>query len=257
VNNPLISIIMPVYNVESYISDSIDSVLRQTYKNWELLIVDDKSTDNTKEIIKEFSKKDSRIKSIFREHNGGKPSIAKNSAFEYIKGEYIAFLDSDDLWLESKLEKQLKLIKKDNFALCYTGGYLIDENSNEIGSFLPKYQNGFIFKKMLARYEINNQSVVIRSDVFQKFNEEITIGEDYNLFMEIVLNYKVCNIKEKLVKYRVHKNSITKSKSKDLSEGTLYTLYYLNSKYNIFSKYPLSYALCWLKAMRFKVMKVT
>ena len=251
-NQLLISIIMPAYNVEKYISDSINSVILQSFRDWELLVVDDCSTDNTKNIIEKFVDRDDRIKLISRDKNGGKPSIAKNSAFKYIKGDYIAFLDSDDLWLETKLEKQLKLIKKDNFTLCYTGGYLIDENSKEIGSFLPKYNNGFIFKNMLRRYEINNQSVMIKREVFRKFNEDITIGEDYNLFMEIVLNNKVCNIKEKLIKYRVHGSSITKSHKKDLSEGTLFTLSELNNKYSIFYKHPLSYIYCWLKAIRFK-----
>jgi hypothetical protein len=105
---------------------------------------------------------------------------------------------------------------------------------------------------MLKRYEINNQSVLIKKECFRKFNENLTIGEDYNLFMDIVYCYEVCSIKEKLVKYRIHSNSITKSKTKDLSEGTFFTLKELNKKYKIFLKYPVEYMYCWLKAMRFK-----
>ena len=251
-NNPLVSIIMPAYNVERYISDSINSVINQTYRNWELIIIDDASCDDTSKIIKEFALKDNRIKPIFRKINSSRPSIAKNEAYNKITGEFVAFLDSDDLWLEDKLQKQVKLMKNTNYKLCYTGGYIIDENGNEIKSFLPQYQNGYIFKQLLFRYEINNQSVLISKDVFKKFNENIIIGEDYNFFMNIAFHFKICNIKEKLVKYRFHKKSIT-NLTYDLSSGTLFTLEELNNKYNILKKYPFEYIFCFIKAYRFKI----
>lgn len=244
---------MPAYNSEKYIAQAIESVINQTHTNWELLIIDDFSTDGTKEIIEKFSLNDDRIQPIFRKENSGKPSIAKNSAFEFVRGDYIAFLDSDDLWLPDKLEKQLQLMQHYEYALCYTGGYYINENSVNIGHFLPKYTNGNIFRNMLLRYEINNQSVLIKRSFFAKFNEDVTIGEDYNLFMNIVLNHKVCNIKEKLIKYRVHTLSITKNKTKDLSQGTLVTLAELDKKFNILKKYPLPYFISWLRASRFKL----
>ena len=254
-NNPLVSIIMPAYNVERYISDSISSVINQTYKNWELIIIDDASCDDTSKIIKEFSLKDNRIKPIFRKINSGRPSIAKNEAYNKITGEFVAFLDSDDLWLENKLQKQVNLMKNTNCKLCYTGGYIIDENGNEIKSFLPQYQNGHIFKKLLFHYEINNQSVLITKDVLEKFNENIIIGEDYNLFMSIAVKYEICNIKEKLIKYRIHKKSITKSNF-NLADGTLFTLKELDNKYNILKKYPFEYVFCFIKAYRFKLFEI-
>lgn len=252
-NNPLVSIIMPAYNVEKYIQESINSVIEQSYKNWELIIIDDCSNDRTGEIIKKFTLKDSRIKSIFAKQNSGKPAIAKNCAYDMVTGDFVAFLDSDDLWLKDKLEKQIRVLNGSDFKLCYTGGYLIDKNGNEIGSFLPKYKNGYIFKNMLYRYEINNQSVLIKRDVYRKFNENITIGEDYNLFMDIVFHHKVCNIKEKLIKYRIHNKSITKKGSIDLSDGVLFTLKDLNKKYYIKKNYPLGYIISWLRAQRFKL----
>lgn len=251
-NNPLVSIIMPAFNVEKYISESIESVINQTYKNWELIIIDDGSSDKTYEIIKEFELRDNRIKPIFRKNNSGRPSIAKNEAYEKIKGEFIAFLDSDDLWLENKLEIQVNMMINNNCKLCYTGGFIIDSNGNEIDNFLPKYKNGYIFKHLLFHYEINNQSVLITKDVFKKFNENLIIGEDYNLFMNIAFNYNICNIKEKLIKYRIHKKSITR-KNYDLSNGTLFTLKELNNKYKIFKKYPFEYIYCFIKTYRFKI----
>lgn len=249
----LVSIIMPAYNSERFIAEAIQSVINQSYQNWELIVVDDCSRDNTREIIEKLASQESRILSVYRNKNGGKPSIAKNSAFDFINGSFVAFLDSDDLWLPDKLQKQLEIIEQDyDFGLCYTGGYLIDVEGIEIGSFIPKYKFKNIFNKMLFRYEINNQSVMIKRELLSKFNENITIGEDFNLFMNIVYCHKVCNVKEKLVKYRVHPSSITKSKNKDLSEGTLFTLQELNKKYNIFKKYPFAYIFCWLKSIRFK-----
>lgn len=253
--NPLVSIIMPAYNAEKYIEYSINSVIEQSYKEWELLIVDDGSKDKTKEIIKVYSELDNRIKPLYSKTNSGRPSIAKNKLFEYVNGDYIAFLDSDDLWLKTKLEKQVDAMENNRkYGLCYTGGFFINENNQKISSFLPKYKNGNVFSKMLRKYEINNQSVLIRKELFKKFNENIIIGEDYNLFMNIVFKNNAYVFKEKLIKYRIHSNSITKSKTKDISDGVIFTLKELNKKYKIAYKYPLSYSVCLINAYRNKIL---
>ena len=256
-NKPLISISMPAYNTERYIFDSIQSVVDQTYQNWELLVIDDCSKDNTKSIIQNFSKNDHRIKPVFNDINCGTPAKAKNKAMPLIQGDYVAFLDSDDIWLRDKLMKQISLMENNaQYGLTYTGGYLIDESSHEINTFLPKHKCGNALHEMLKRYEINNQSVIIREEALQAigglFNEDIVIGEDYNLFMNILAKYEVCNIKECLIKYRIHSDSISKNKSIDLSDGTLKTLKELNTKYKIKKKYPIYYFISWLKAVRFK-----
>lgn len=254
--NPLVSIIMPAYNSEQYIMQAIDSVINQTYTNWELLIVDDCSKDRTKKIIMEASFIDSRIKPIFRENNGGKPSIAKNSAFPFIHGKYIAFLDSDDLWMKEKLSVQVAMMNANpDMALTYTGGYFINAQGNIIKSFLPKYSQAFNLKNMLRRYEVNNQSVMISKialeSTLQNFNESILIGEDYNLFMHIIAKYPTTSIKQHLVKYRIHQASITKNK-RQITDGVLLTLKELQALYNIKSKFPIYYFLTYVKAIRFK-----
>ena len=106
-----ISVIMPAFNCEKYISKSIDSVLHQTHKNWELIIVDDNSSDNTASIASEYAKKDSRIRVINQIPNAG-CAQARNLGISEAKGKYIAFLDSDDMWVAEKLEKQLNLLSK-------------------------------------------------------------------------------------------------------------------------------------------------
>jgi teichuronic acid biosynthesis glycosyltransferase TuaG len=127
--NELISIITPVYNSEKYIADTINSVLAQTYTNWEMLIADDCSSDNSAEIIKKYT--DSRIKYFRLETNSG-AAIARNKALEKAKGNYIAFLDSDDTWKPEKLEKQLKFMVEKDIGFSFTGYEIIRNKKNKI-----------------------------------------------------------------------------------------------------------------------------
>jgi glycosyltransferase involved in cell wall biosynthesis len=107
-SDDLVSVIMPAYNAEKFIAESIESVIAQSYNNWELLVVDDGSTDNSKRIIKDFCKKDERIKYFYQPNS--KPGRARNSALKRASGRYVAFLDADDVWLSEKLKVQLKEI---------------------------------------------------------------------------------------------------------------------------------------------------
>ncbi len=116
--NDLVSIITPAYNSSEYIREAIESVIAQTYKNWEMIIVDDASQDNTYEILNNYANKDKRIKPIFLEKNCG-AAYARNRAIECAQGRYIAFLDSDDLWKKEKLEKQLIFMKKNKIKFSY------------------------------------------------------------------------------------------------------------------------------------------
>ena len=129
----LVSIVMPSYNTARFIKNSIDSVLAQTYKNWELLIVDDCSTDNTDEIVTQFN--DSRITYVKNEKNSG-AAVSRNHALAQAKGKWIAFLDSDDLWAPEKLEKQLKFMAENGYAFSYTRYEEIDEDGNPTGTLV-------------------------------------------------------------------------------------------------------------------------
>ena len=128
-SNELVSIIMPSYNTANYISESIQSVLNQTYKNWELIIVDDCSSDNTLEILSKFN--DKRIRIIANEKNSG-AALSRNKALIEAKGKWIAFLDSDDLWESNKLEKQINFMKENNYHFSYTNYTEIDSDSNPL-----------------------------------------------------------------------------------------------------------------------------
>ena len=127
----LVSIIMPSYNTAKFISETIESVLAQTYTNWELIIVDDCSTDNTDEVVKSFLS-DNRIKYIKNEKNSG-AAVSRNRALREAKGKWIAFLDSDDLWMPDKLQKQIAFMKENDYHFSYTNYIEIDENSQPNG----------------------------------------------------------------------------------------------------------------------------
>lgn len=129
---------MPTYNCGRFIAESINSVLAQTYANWELLIVDDCSTDNTAKVVATF--KDPRIHYQCNEHNSG-AAVTRNTALRLAKGKYIAFLDSDDLWEPTKLEKQIAFMEKNNYAFSYTNYLEMDNDSKPTGIMIsgPKH----------------------------------------------------------------------------------------------------------------------
>ena len=134
-NNDLVSIIMPSYNTAQYIGESIKSVQNQTYTNWELIIVDDCSTDDTDGIVEQFRENNCRIKYFKNEKNSG-AAISRNKALREAKGRWIAFLDSDDLWSNDKLEKQINFMKKNNYHFSYTNYMEIDEKSKPNGNLI-------------------------------------------------------------------------------------------------------------------------
>lgn len=129
--NELVSIIMPSYNTGAYIKETINSVMSQTYDNWELIIVDDCSTDNTDEVVQPFLN-DQRIRYIKNEKNSG-AAVSRNKALREAKGKWIAFLDSDDLWMPDKLEKQIQFMDVGGYHFSYTNYIEIDSNSNPNG----------------------------------------------------------------------------------------------------------------------------
>lgn len=132
-NQALVSVITPSYNAESHLPKTIESVFAQTYKNWEMLIVDDCSPDNTNRLIESYVKQDGRIKLIKLEKNSG-AAVARNKAIELAQGRYIAFLDSDDRWLPHKLEAQISFMQKKDIAFSYTAYDKINEQGNIIGT---------------------------------------------------------------------------------------------------------------------------
>ncbi|MCT7529555.1 glycosyltransferase [Aliarcobacter cryaerophilus] len=204
-----VSILMNGYNCEKHLNESINSIYSQDFTDWEIVFIDNCSTDSTKKIINEY---DEKIK-YYKTSKNIPLGEARNFGLQFCKGEYLAFLDTDDIWLKEKLKEQVSLmdLNKD-LQMCYTGGYYIDYNSNKIGSFIPKARTGNVFEKQLLNYEINMQSVVIRNNIHLEFNKNMMFCPDYDLFMKIVFKYNVGVINKPLVEYRRYENSLTNLK---------------------------------------------
>ena len=135
IQNDLVSIIMPSYNCGRFVEESIRSILAQTYENWELIFIDDYSSDNTIRIVSELRDKDKRIQ-IYQNVSNMGAAVTRNNALKEAKGRWIAFLDSDDIWEPEKLEKQIKYMEEHNYAFSYTSYCEIDEESKETGVYI-------------------------------------------------------------------------------------------------------------------------
>lgn len=208
-----VSIITPAYNVEHRISETIESVLSQSYTEWEMIIIDDVSNDDTVSIVNDYIKKDQRIKLVKLEKNSG-PAVARNTGIELAEGKYIAFLDSDDIWLPEKLEKQIQFMKDSNVLLCYSSYLTIDENSEEISKFnIPKTKVSY--KELLKTCIIGNLTAIYDTEQIGKFYMEDIGHEDYTLWLKILkkIDYAY-GIEEPLAKYRVSRKSVSGNKMK-------------------------------------------
>lgn len=216
---PKISVFMAAYNSASYIEEAITSILHQTFQNFELLIVNDGSTDSTGSIIRSFS--DSRIKLIENPINRGL-LYSRNLALIYAQGDYIAVMDSDDIASPHRLEKQYKIFQqRPNLALLGSYAYVIDQNGNKTSrTIITCVGSDKIRVTLLFSNEFVHSSTMIRSTVFKEMNgyQNHSLAEDYSLFTRIALKYEVDNIPEYLISYRVHDNNISRLKLKDLEE---------------------------------------
>ena len=162
----LVSIVLPVYNCEKFLEETIKTIQNQTYTNWEALFVNDCSKDKSAEIIKEASTKDSRIKLINLKENSG-AAIARNTGMEEAKGRYIAFLDSDDLWDNEKLEKQLKFIKEGNYAFTFTSYEFVTEDGTKTGKIV-RVPNKINYKQALKNTTIFTSTVIFDAKTLGK-----------------------------------------------------------------------------------------
>ncbi|MBP2076171.1 glycosyltransferase family 2 protein [Oceanobacillus polygoni] len=212
--NPLISVITPAYNAERFIGDTIDSVLDQTYANWEMVIVDDRSTDNTTSIVEEYRKRDNRIKLIVLEENSGS-AVARNTAMENAKGRYIAFLDSDDRWLPEKLDKQLRFMQEKDIAFSFTTYVRILEDGTKTNaiSTTPESVN---YDDLMKRCVIGCLTVMLdRDKVGHLKMVNIRTRQDYVYWLTITKKgFLAYGLPEILAEYRLVGNSISSNKWK-------------------------------------------
>ncbi len=210
----LVSIITPTYNCGKFIAETIETVLAQTYKNFEMIIVDDCSTDNTKEVVEQFSKNDDRIKYFCLETNSG-AAVARTTAMEKANGEYMAFLDSDDLWVPNKLEKQLKFMNDNGYSFVCSAYEQIDEDSNKLGRTIKciKKTN---YNRLLLDCPVGNSTVMYNVSKMGKFKvPNIRKRNDDALWLQMLKKEEyIWGQDEVLMLYRIRQNSISSNKFK-------------------------------------------
>lgn len=238
---PLVSIIMPAYNAEKYIEESIESICKQTYFNWELLIIDDNSNDNTLQIVNKYSKEDKRIKIIKQETNKG-VAQARNVAIKESSGKYIAFLDSDDLWEKQKLEKQIKFMENKKINFSFTNYINISEEGKEIKKI--KCPEKLDYKEALKGNKIGCLTVVIRKSSLENIVMPKLKHEDYATWLQVLKtgNTAYC-LQEYLARYRMRSKSLSSNKFKVLF--WTFPIYYKQEQLGILksSYYMLSHLL--------------
>jgi glycosyltransferase involved in cell wall biosynthesis len=233
-STPLVSVVMPVYNAGKYLPQAIESILNQTYKNFEFIIVDDCSTDNSKKILLEYAKKDKRIKLIFNKKNSG-VAFNYDRAIRLAKGEFIAAMESDDISSNYRLEKQIKALLESK-DLCLVGSdiFIINENNKIVAKRIYPHSDFDIRKMIIFKSPFAQPSVMFRRKVYLKTNgydKKYKNAMDYDLWFRFINYGKVLNLAEPLLYYRVHANQ---SKSKSLKNQLKETII-IQKKY-IFKK---------------------
>jgi glycosyltransferase involved in cell wall biosynthesis len=246
----LISIITPNYNCERFIDQTIESILVQTYQHWEMIIVDDCSTDNSYDIALEYANRDSRIKVYRMEQNSG-AALCRNKAIELSQGQYLAFLDSDDLWLSEKLERQLTFMQENDCDFSFTEYEHIDEEGKCL-RIKAKVIKKLTYRKLLLHCFPGCLTVMYRQDLTKKiYCNDIKKNNDHALFLRVIKHCdNAMGLPENLAKYRIRKNSISRKKIQIIKPyitvlrkfeniNIILTLFYIftHNFYKIFFKY--------------------
>lgn len=207
-NNPTVSINLCCYNGEQYLREAMDSIVNQTYKDWELVIIDDGSTDSTESIIKEYIDQGYPIGYHYQENHG--LSYSRNEALRRSRGEYIAFIDQDDMWLPEKLEKQV-LIFENNSAVgfVYSNFYMLNiEKQKKYLVFKKDQPSGYVFESFLYHYPVGILTAMVRKDALlslsELFDPSLHLSEEYDLFMRLLYIFNAVYLPEPLAIYRIH-----------------------------------------------------
>lgn len=212
---PLISIVMPAYNAEKTIREAIESVIAQTYQNWELIVVDDCSTDSTNNLLQCLLETDTRIKVFHNACNYG-VSETRNNGVKQSSGDWIAFLDSDDMWKKEKLQKQINLLKqKTNGDIIFTGSAFVD-NTGKSNTFILKVPDEISYCELLKQNLISCSSALVKKEWLIRYPmKHDDMHEDYAVWLQILKSGgHAYGVNEPLLVYRLSKNSKSGNKRK-------------------------------------------
>lgn len=221
-----VGVIIPTYNQSKLLTEAVDSVLAQTFIGYEIIIIDDGSTDNTKQIIEEYlNKHPGKIRYLYQKNNG--PAAARNYGIrEANNADYIAFLDHDDIWLPNKLEKQINFLKDSpGYVMCYTDAYEFNSDEitkeNKLGKNNREKMSGIIFEKLLMGCFIFNSTVLIKRPALEElggFDITLISSQDWDLWLRISQKYQIGFLDEVLMGYRRHSMNITNNTELNLKE---------------------------------------
>lgn len=208
----LVSIIIPTYNTEKFIELTLQSVQHQTYQNWEMILVDDASTDQTVGVIEKYAQNDNRIKLFKLSKNSGN-GFARNVALEKATGKYIAYLDADDLWFPEKLEKQIAFLKANNLPFTFSFYESIDEEGNDLNRRVEAPLNLTYNQLFFCNY-VGNLTAIYDAEYFGKIILPASQKrQDWRLWLTILKQIKTTKpVPEPLAFYRIRKDSISSSK---------------------------------------------
>lgn len=208
-----ISVITPVFNAEKYLRKAIDSIIEQSFIDWELIIINDGSNDSSEDIIASYA--DTRLKYYKNESNIGLIATL-NKGIDLCKGEYIVRMDADDISEKDRFKIQLAFLEDNKeYAMCGSYAKVIDENSNETGKILNLQANDYLQINLLFSVPFIHPSMMIRSDVLKNnyFDPKYKHAEDYELWCRIANNYKIANIPDYLIRYRWHTTNVSVTNS--------------------------------------------
>jgi len=247
----LVSIIIPYFKKKDYILDAINSILNQTYQNFEIIIVYDDIDKSELSLIYKIQKIDKRIKVLINKKNLG-AGLSRNYAIKNSNGKYIAFLDADDIWNVEKLKKQVSIMEQKNLSITHTSYKILDKNNNYATIRIAKNLD---YKKLLKSCDVGLSTVMIKKNLFSKKNKfsNLKTKEDYVLWLLLTKSgYIFYPIKEILTSWRISQNSLSSSVSRKLIDG--FNVYYKYMKFSfiksIFLLIQLSLNYLW-KNLRF------
>lgn len=217
ISEGLVSILVPAWNAENYIAKAIDGVVSQTYHNWEMIIVDDCSPDHTSEIVDVYAKKDERIKLFKMPKNSG-PAAARNKALEIACGRWIAMLDSDDIWLPQKLERQLAFHKSSNANITYTAFRRIDSSGEKLGRLIS-VPSMLKYNDLLGNTSIVTSTVLIDRFLSPQIYFKETYYDDFVCWLDLLRGGGIAlGLQEDLTRYRIVNGSVSRNKWRSAKE---------------------------------------
>ena len=207
----LVSIITPAFRAASFIGETIKSVIAQTYPNWEMIIAEDCSPDHTREVIRQWALVEPRVKLVAMECNGG-PALARNAALEFAEGRWIAFLDSDDLWLSDKLERVIKHAQAHKAALVFTGFRRIAVDGSATGHYVSVPRT-LSYHQLLGNTAIATSTVLLDRNVVGEVRMKKTYYDDFDCWLQILKRgHLAFGLDEDLMRYRVMNQSVSRNK---------------------------------------------